>query len=183
MSRAKFSAQTIAMTGVMAAVGLVFLLLAGIAPTGWIGITALAGFPVALCVSAAGYASGVLCWIVAGLLALLLVPGKQVAVLFLCLFGLYPILKNRIERKDRRPVRLILKLAFYNIVFFVLYFLAYSVMFQSMTDSWSYSVPLLPVLWVVTNVVFLLYDYAFSKVMALLQARLVPELRRFFKGR
>lgn len=183
MSRTRLSAQTIALTGVMAAIGLAILLLAGVAPTGWIGITALAGFPVALCVSAAGYVSGVMCWIAAGLLALLLVPGKQVAVLFLCLFGLYPILKNRIERCEKRPVRLVLKLLCYNIVFFVLYALAYALLFQGVADSWTAPVPLLPALFVVTNVVFLLYDYAFSKVMALLQARLVPELRRFFKGR
>jgi hypothetical protein len=182
MKRTKLSAQTVALCGVMAAVALAILMLAGVAPTGWIGVTALAGFPVAMCVSAAGYTSGIMCWLVAGLLALLLVPGKQVGLLFLCLFGLYPVLKNRLERAHRRTARVVAKLVYFNLVFFDLYFLAYQLMFQSVADSWSYGVPLLPALLVVTNIVFFVYDYAFSKVMALLQVRLVPELRRLFKG-
>ncbi len=178
----KFSAQRIALVGMMAAVGFLFLLLAGIAPTGWIGITALAGFPVALCVSVAGYFSGVMCWITAGLLALLLVPGKQVAVLFLCLFGIYPILKNRIERMKSFLLVIVVKLVCYNVIFFALYFLAYPLMFQSLSSQWEWNVPLLPVLWIITNIVFLAYDYAFSKIMALLQVRLVPEMRQRWKG-
>ncbi len=171
------------MVGMMAAVGFLFLLLAGIAPTGWIGITALAGFPVALCVSVAGYFSGVMCWITAGLLALLLVPGKQVAVLFLCLFGIYPILKNRIERMKSFLLVIVVKLVCYNVIFFALYFLAYPLMFQSLSSQWEWNVPLLPGLWIITNIVFLAYDYAFSKIMALLQVRLVPEMRQRWKGR
>lgn len=178
----KFSVQKIALIGMMAAVGFLFLLLAGIAPTGWIGITALAGFPVALCVSVAGYLSGVMCWIAAGLLALLLVPGKQVAILFLCLFGLYPILKNRIERVKSFLLAVTIKLLCYNAVFFSLYFMAYPLMFQSVSNQWKWRVPLLPALWIVTNIVFLAYDYAFSKIMALLQVRLVPEMRQRWKG-
>ena len=179
----KFSVQKIALIGMMAAVGFLFLLLAGIAPTGWIGITALAGFPVALCVSVAGYLSGVMCWIAAGLLALLLVPGKQVAILCLCRFGHYPILKNRIERVKSFLLAVTIKLLCYNAVFFSLYFMAYPLMFQSVSNQWKWRVPLLPALWIVTNIVFLAYDYAFSKIMALLQVRLVPEMRQRWKGR
>lgn len=179
----KFSVQKIALTGVMAAVGFLFLLLAGIAPTGWIGITALAGFPVALCVSVAGYFSGIMCWIVAGLMALLLVPGKQVAVLFLCLFGIYPILKNRIERTKSFLFATLIKLLCYNVIFFALYFMAYPLMFQSVSSQWKWNVPLLPALWIITNIIFLAYDCAFSKIMALLQMRLVPEMRQRWKGR
>ena len=38
-------------------------------------------------------------------------------------------------------------------------------------------------LFVAGNVIFLIYDYAFSKVMSLIQARLIPQLRRRFVGR
>ena len=34
--------------------------------------------------------------------------------------------------------------------------------------------PFLPILFVAGNVIFLIYDYAFSKVMSLIQARLIP---------
>jgi len=177
------SAQTIALTGLLAAVSLVFLFLAGVIPSGWAGVTAVAGLAVAVAVASAGYLSGVLCWLVSGLLGLLLLPAKHVAVLFFCLFGLYPVLKCLFERVPIRGLEYELKLAFFNLVFFGLYALAFPLLFQSFAADWHFPVPFLPSAALGGNLIFLAYDYAFSKVMALLQARLVPQLRRRFAGR
>lgn len=179
----KITPQTIALTGLLAAVGLVILFLAGVTPSGWVGVTAIAGIAVAVAIASAGYLSGALCYLVSGLLGLLLVPAKHAAVLFLCLFGLYPLLKNLFERLKVRPLEYVLKLAFFNAVFFALYFLAFQLFFQPAAEGWRFPVPVLPALAVVCNVLFLIYDYAFSKVMALLQVRLISQLQRRFAGR
>lgn len=179
-SRRVLSPRLTALTGMLSAVVLVFLCLASVIPTGWIGVVAVSGLVVAVAVASAGYLSGLLCYLVSGILSLLLVPSKQVSVLFLCLFGLYPLLKNKLERLKARGLEYVLKLAFFNLVLFLLYRLAYAVLFQGIGETLETAIPLLPLLMVVGSVVFLLYDYAFSKVMALLQARLVPQLRRRF---
>ncbi len=179
----QLSAQDVALVGVLSAVTLVFLFAASLIPSGWTGVTAVAGLVVAVAVSATGYLSGVLCYLVSGLLALLLVPGKHVAVLFLGLFGLYPIVKSLLERLKSRVLEYLLKLAFFNFVYFLFYRLAYSLLFASTAEDWQYDLPLLPVLFVGGNLIFLLYDFAFSKVMALLQARLIPRLRKRSGGR
>ena len=72
---------------------------------------------------------------------------------------------------------------FFNLVLTLLYLLGYQLFFQSAVATWSYPLPFVPVLFVGGSIIFLAYDYAFSKVMALLQARIIPQIRRRFAGR
>jgi hypothetical protein len=183
MKRNKYSAQTIALTGMLAAVALVLLLAASVTPSGWIGVTAVAGLAVAVAVATAGMGSGLLCYVTASLLGLLFLPAKRVALVFLALFGLYPLLKQWLERCRIRAVEYLLKLVFCNAVLLCLYFFAYQLLFAQALTDWAAPVSFLPVLLIGGSVVFLLYDYAFTKVMSLLQARLIPQMKRRFSGR
>lgn len=180
MKGRKLSARLIALVGLLSAVALVFLLAAGVIPAGWTGVTAVAGLVVGVAISAAGYLSGLFCYLVSGVLALMLVPGKHVALLYLCLFGIYPLLKNKLEHLKSRALEYLLKLIFFNLVLALLYSLAYTLLFQPLEAAADPALLRLPVLMLVGSVIFLLYDFAFSKVMALLQARLVPQLRHRF---
>ena len=177
MARRKPGPRHIALNGMLSAVALVFLLIAGVIPSGWTGVTAVAGLAVGVAISAAGYLSGLFCYLVSGLLALLLVPAKQAAVLYLCLFGIYPLLKNKLEHLKIRALEYVLKLAYFNLVLVALYHLAFALLFARIGEELN---PALPLLMLVGSVIFLLYDFAFSKVMSLLQARLVPQLRSRF---
>ena len=71
----------------------------------------------------------------------------------------------------------VLKLAYFNLVLVALYHLAFALLFARIGEELN---PALPLLMLVGSVIFLLYDFAFSKVMSLLQARLVPQLRSRF---
>lgn len=174
----RISAQTVAQAALLSAVALVFLFAAGMLPTGWTGVTAVAGLAVAIAVSASGYLTGTLCYLVTGILSLLILPGKQVAILFISLFGLYPLLKIRMERLGSRIAAIAVKLVFFNVVLLLLLQFASQLLWGDLLDQWSYSVPLRPILCLVGSGIFLLYDFAFTKVMGMLQARLIPLLRR-----
>ena len=182
MGRPKISARITALSGMLAAVALVIQLLASLSPSGWTALAAVAGLAVAVAVSAAGYVSATLCYVVSGLLSLILIPAKHVAVLYVCLFGIYPLIKSLLERLKWRGLEYVLKLAFFNLVLGGLYLLGYQLFFQSVATGWSYPLPFVPVLFVGGSIVFLVYDYAFSKVMALLQARVIPQIQRRFAG-
>lgn len=177
------STQTVAQAALLSAVALVFLFAAGMIPTGWTGVTAVAGLAVAVAVSASGYFTGALCYLVTSILSLLIIPGKHVAILFASLFGLYPLLKIRIERMKHRLVSILVKLVFFNIVFILLLQFALQFLWSDLLVQWTYSFPLQIVLCLIGSAIFLLYDFAFTKVMALLQARLIPQLRRMFRYR
>ncbi len=177
------STQILAQAALLSAVACVFLFAAGITPTGWTGVTAVAGLAVAVAVSASGSLTGLLCYLATSLLSLLIVPGKHAVILFASLFGLYPLLKIRFERLRSRLATIGAKLVFFNVVFLLLLQFASQLLWGDFLSQWTYPIPLKPTLCLVGSVLFLLYDLAFTKVMALLQARLIPPLRRMFRHR
>ena len=109
-----------ALGGVLAAVSLALLWVAGVAPSGpmavavAMGLAALAGLGPVVAVLTAGRAAGYLCWAASGTLGLLLTPDKGIAALYLAFFGLYPVVKARLESMDRRWAEWALKLIYFN---------------------------------------------------------------------
>lgn len=112
----------VALTAVLAAVSLILLYLSTLLPTGRMGIVALAGLTPAAAVVSSGVGAGVLCYAGTGILALILLPDKGGALLYLLFFGLYPIVKYAVERLRRLPLELFLKLVFFNGVLTVFWF-------------------------------------------------------------
>ena len=165
----------VALGGVLAAGSLAVLWLACVAPSGRIGLTAAAGlFPVAG-VLAAGRAAGYLCWAAGGILGLILLPDKGVALLYVAFLGLYPVVKSRIESIRRLGVEWVLKLLFFNAALTVFWFLLRG-LFLPNPPAWVGENSL--ILYGAGNVIFLVYDVGLSRLIAVLQGRLMPGRRR-----
>ena len=172
MRRTKTSLVSVG--GVLAAGALVLLWLACMAPSGQLGLTAAGGlFPMAAAV-AAGRGAGYLCWGAAGLLGLILLPDKGVALLFLLFLGIYPVAKGAIESLRRLPLEWVLKLAFFNLALTLCWFLFRELFLPALPDWLTDS---LPVLYGAGNVVFVLYDIGLSRLVGLLRTRLSARRR------
>ena len=166
--RRRGAAGRVAYPAILSALALVFVYLGSIAPTGSWGIVAVAGLLPAAAVISVSLKAGFLCWAAAAALAFLLVPDKFCALLFGVLFGLYPMVKSLVEQLRKKPLEYALKVAFFNAAFTVIYL--------TMASAVTASLPKVPgssvwVLYGLANVVFLLYDYGFSKLIALYIAR------------
>lgn len=158
-----------ALGGVLAAGALVMLWMACIAPSGRLGLTAVGGlFPMAATL-AAGRTAGYLCWGAASVLGLVLLPDKGVALLFLSFFGLYPVVKERVESLRKLPVEWVLKLAYFNIVLTLGWFVLRS-LFLPNPPPWLGENALL--VYAAGNVVFVIYDVGLSRLIAMLRAQL-----------
>lgn len=160
-----------ALCAMLAAASLVILLLACGVPSGWLGMTAAAGLCTGAACCAGGIPAGLGTWAVSGLLSVLLLPRKEAALLYAVLFGLYPVLKAKIESLRSLWQEWLWKLAAGNALMAGAFLLVGEVLTEGV------SLPL-PVLWAGANGVFVCYDYAFSRVMTLVQNRLMPLLRR-----
>ena len=163
-----------ALGGVLAAGALVMLWLACIAPSGRVGLTAVGGLFPMVATLAGGRAAGYLCWGAAGLLGLVILPDKGVALLFLSFFGLYPVVKERIESLRRLPLEWALKLAYFNLVLTLGWFLLRG-LFLPNPPGWLGENTLLA--YGAGNVVFVIYDVGLSRLIALIGARLGPGRR------
>lgn len=162
------SASRVALGGVLAAMSLLLLYGATLLPSGRIGMVAVAGLVPAASVVSGGLAAGFLCYGAAGLLGLLLLPDKGCALLYAIFFGLYPMVKSAIERLRKLPLELLLKLAFFNVVLTIVLFGFSSLLFPLLPEFLRSPLPI----FLVGNVVFLIYDYGFSKLITFYAARI-----------
>ena len=162
--RRRGAAGKVAYPAILSALALILVYLGSIAPTGSWGIVAAAGLLPAAAVISVSLSAGFLCWAAAAVLAFLMAPDKLCALLFGVLFGLYPMVKSLVERLRKKPLEYVLKLAFFNAAFTVVYLTMAAAVAASLPQALGSSVW---VLYAAANVVFLLYDYGFNKLIAL----------------
>ena len=166
--RKKSKAVQVAYPALLGALAVVLAYLACLAPTGQWGIVAAAGLLPAAAVASVGLKAGFLCWAGASVLSLLLAPDKFCALLFAALFGLYPMVKSLAERPRKRPLEYLAKLAFFNAAFTLIYLAMAAAVTASLPALLGGSVWLL---YLAGNAVFLLYDFGFSRLIAVYLSR------------
>ena len=159
----------IALGGILAAGSLVLLLLASVLPVWRTGVTALSGLFPMVGVLAAGRITGYLCWFAAGMLGLMLLPDKGVALLYLLLLGLYPVLKERIESIRKLSIEWTVKLIYFNAALTILWWFFRAIVLPQPPVWLNNSSALL---YAVGNIVFVCYDFLLSRMVALLRGRL-----------
>ncbi len=159
--RKQSKASKVAYPAILGAVSLILVYIASVVPSGNWGFVAIAGLFPAAAVISVGMKAGFLCWAGVSILSFLLLPGKFCALLYTALFGLYPMVKALIERLRRRALEYVLKLVFFNAAFTLIYL----VMKTAVLDSLPAVLGVTWILYVVANIVFLLYDFGFSKLI------------------
>lgn len=171
--RGRASARNVAYPAILGALSLVLVYLGAVAPSGSWGIVAVAGLLPCAAVISVHLTAGFLCWGCVSILSFLFIPDKLCALMYTALFGLYPMVKALIERLRRRPVEYLLKLVFFNAAFTVIYVGMKAAVLASLPTA-------LGAVWVLygaANVLFLLYDFGFSKLISFYIARIDRAVR------
>lgn len=150
----------------MAALGVVFLVLAGVIPTGQLVLLVLASFPVCASLMMYGpwWALGV--FLITAALGNILFPGVS-GVAYAVFFGYYPILKSVLERMHNIAWMWVLKYAVYTVIFVFYWFLA-GTMLDTM-QPWF-------ILYLIGCAAFAVYDWAYS----LLIRFYIEKIARYF---
>ena len=164
-----------ALCGVLGAGALAVLWLACAVPSGRVGLTAAAGLFPMFAALTAGPAAGYLCWAAAGLLGLILLPDKGLAVLFVTFLGLYPVVKGGIEGLRRLPLEWVLKLALFNLALSLFWFVLRELLLFSPPPWLERNLPLL---YGAGNGVFVVYDLGLTRLAGTLGKRLGRGARR-----
>ena len=172
--RRKNTAAKVAYPAILGALAVILVYLASSAPPGRWGGVALAGRRPGAAGSSGGRTAGFLCWAGASILSLLLVPDKFCALLFAALFGLYPMVKSLAEKPRKRFLEYAVKLLFFNGAFTGLYLTMMEALAASLPAALGDS---LWALYPAANVVFVLYDYGFSQLIAVYISRVQRAVR------
>lgn len=155
--------QRLARPGLMAGLSLAILYGTALVPIGRLGVAAVAGLPVAAAILSGGMGAGFFCYGAAGLLGGIIVPEKSGVMLYVVLFGLYPIIKAMGERTGRLWMELLCKAAFFNGALSVLWF-GFRGLFLTCLPPVLDEMPLI---YLVGNVMFAVYDIGLSRLIAL----------------
>ncbi len=173
----------IAFCGAVAALGTVLMLLQGMVPVASIAIPALAGCFLIPVVVEAGVPWAFGTYGVTAVLAMLVAPDREAALIYLLFFGYYPALYAVLGRIRRKPPRYVAKFAVFNaacIAEALLSLYALGIPLESVAFLGRYT-PV--VLLVLANIVFFVYDLALDGLIAAYLRRGHPQVSKILKGK
>ncbi len=135
---------------------------------------ALAGMMLVPIVIELGCKTALIVYAAAAILALLVTPDPEAAIMFLAFFGYYPTIKLSLDKIANRPLRWLYKFAIFNITVVGAYLIAIRLfgmdqLMDGFRDFGTYSA------WILLglgNLVFLLYDLAVQNLILLYVRRL-----------
>lgn len=166
MKRDIHNSYKVAIGGVVSALCLVLMFLTGVMPLLSMAIPIYAGALMIVVAKEVSASWAFAAYCAVSLLSLFLTPDKDASSLFIIFFGYYPILLPKLNSLSLRPIRIIIKLAIFNIAMIVWYKL--TVLVTGMYDFFSefsflgeYAVAGVMIF---INLVFLLYDYTIKMI-------------------
>ncbi len=166
--------KKLALGAILTAISIVFLYAGCVLPTGRIAMVAIASLLPAVAVLHSGLPLGFLVYAASAAIALLILPSKACAVAYALVLGWYGPVKSIIERIGRLAVEWIIKISLFCIVIAV-YYNAFQALLLSMIrlDALPYSWLIVPLL----VVVYILYDIAFTGMIAIYQQRIAKHIK------
>jgi len=176
MARMNNDSYALSLAGMLTALSLLFIYLAGILPTARLSMYALASLlPISLCMEQRT-AYAILMYFAVGGISLLILPNVLVVVPYILFFGYYGITKHHIERIKDKFLAIVLKLAVFNVGLALIYFLSKTFLLTTIPDVLKNNFWLFIIL---AQVVFMAYDFLYSKLAEYYDRR----LRKFLMTR
>lgn len=154
--------KALAVCGILTALSVVILLLGAAIGIGIYLAPMIAGGALLLIRRSCGLRYQVLVWIAVSLLSLMLVPEPEQNLMYLCVFGSYPIFYPWLQRRGR-GLRLLLKLLYFNVVFSAVELLLMLVLVPETVDTLLFLLLLL-----LGNAAFFCYDAVLPRFVRLL---------------
>lgn len=147
------STKRVASGAMLAAVCIVLMLLGAVLELGMYAAPLLAG----VCLIPYGQKYGrkyqLIVYAAVSLLSLMLVPNIEQNLMFVCFFGWYPLLRDRLQ-KLRKPLRIALKILVFNLAVISIEALVMLVLVPEALGGF-----MTVLLLIMGNVTFILYDY------------------------
>ncbi len=170
-----------AIGGIVAALSLVLMISVAVIPFLTYALPAVAGLLIIFVVVEIDkkWAFGVYCTV--AILGMLLVPDKEVAVMYLAFFGYYPIMKAAIESKLPIVIEWIVKVGTFILTMVVAYFLMMKFMGVTIDETEEWGVMAYPILLGMGTFAFVIYDIALTKMITLYLMKWQKHFKRYFK--
>ena len=176
-SPVKKPAFRLAFCGIMAALGVVLMLITSLIPVGTYAFPMIAGALLVPIVIEFGVRWALGVYAVVALLSFFIAGDKEAVLYVIMLFGYYPVLKNLIESKIKsRPVGYIIKLAVFNAAATGAFFIASFLLAIPPEEYTLFGIYMPAAFLLFGNLLFILYDFALNSFIVLYVRRLRDKL-------
>lgn len=170
----------VALGGIVSALCLVTMFLAGIMPALYLVLPLIAGVLLMIIAEEVSKGWAALTYISVGILSLFITADKEAALIFIMMFGHYPILRFYLDRISLSLFRGIVKLAVFNACtlayFYVtVYIFGLSEVLEDMDEFGRYGGA---IMLAACNLIFILYDYNLRSFHKIYVKRIMPKFRR-----
>lgn len=166
-----------ALCGVLCGLSVVIMSFSALFPSMSYAIPMVAGALLLVPSIEFGTGTALTCYAAVSIIALLILPEKEAALMYAFVFGIYPIIKKYFERIPKRLLEYLAKFAYFNIAAVAAVGIATFVLGIPLDDG-SLGKWMIPALLAAGNVAFLLYDYTLTLAVTLYLRRLQPQLRK-----
>lgn len=169
----------VALGGIVSALCLVTMFLAGVIPALYLLLPGIAGILLMIIGAEVNTGWAFLTYLAVSLLSLFITFDKEAALIFIMFFGHYPILRSYIEKIPLKLVKLAVKLAVFNICiigyfYITVYIFGIDEMLEEFDDFGRYGAYLMLG---ISNLIFLVYDFDLVFMYNLYKKRLMPKFR------
>ena len=152
-------ARELTVSAALTALTIVILYLNLLLPISTISILTLASALIPVALIRGSIKSSILVYISSSIIGFFILP-LNIILLYILFFGVYGIIKYFIEKINKLPIEIILKIIFFNIILVLSIFVFNSFVAIEITKLPIY------LLFIVAQPVFLIYDYALSLLIS-----------------
>lgn len=168
----------VALGGIISAFCLMGMFLTGVFPLLYLVLPMLSGLLLLIVVEEVGAHWAWLTYAAVGLLSLFVTYDKEAALIFIMFFGCYPILTLYLNRIRPKWLRILIKLAFFNICMVVyfhitVYVFGLTELMEAFEDWGKYGGA---ILLAALNPFFLMYDHSLTGLINLYRKQLKPRI-------
>lgn len=170
----------VALGGIVSALCLVTMFLAGVLPALYLLLPGIAGILLMIIAAEVNTGWAFLTYLAVGLLSMFITFDKEAALIFIMFFGHYPILRFYIQKINIKPIRLAVKLLLFNICIIAFFYVTVYIfglkeMLEEFDDLGKYGAY---IMLGISNLVFLFYDFDLNYMYRLYRSRLMPKFRK-----
>lgn len=151
--------RNIAESGILIGATLVVLYATSILPISTLSVLTLASCLIPISIIRTSIRDAILVYVSSSLLSFFILP-INMSIYYTLFFGIYGIIKYFIEKINKLPLEIILKLISFNILLGIIYFIAINFLGNI---SIKFSIYLL---WSIAQIVFFIYDYALTLIIS-----------------
>ncbi|MEF9866081.1 MAG: hypothetical protein RR848_07010 [Oscillospiraceae bacterium] len=170
--------KKIALCGITGGLAATLMLMGGILPFATFCAPAIAGILIVPVAIEYGKKIGMVLYLAIGILSIVLVPDKEMALIFIFLLGYYPLLKAILEHMHKKLLCILAKFAVFNVSVLSMYGLILLIFPMGyITEDFSGGgFWFAAVLLLMGNITFFIYDLAITRVIAVYCISIRPKL-------